>query len=225
MSRIIPSNNNDFREWINTRSAAWTENSAAVGITTLQATQMATQATAMDDVWGELEKAKNAYEVARNNWNATKEATYDLGNENVRRIKTFAANSTDPANVYTLSLIPAPKSPVSNVPPGACTNVVAALDTVTGKLTLRWKCNNPKTATGTVYNIQRRVGTSGTWSLMGVISNKKFIDNAPPTAAVVQYQITAQRGLLLGQPSGPVSVLFGVGSSGETVITAVKMAA
>lgn len=221
-SSIIPTNNDAFRTWISERAQQWAESPTSIGLTTALSTAFTAQAAAMEDAWGALFKAEQALDTARDEWKLAKAATRNLAQADVVRIRAFAINSANPAAVYIASGIPAPKVPVFNVPPGQCTNVKANLNTVNGELKLTWKCQNPGTTTGTVYTIERRVGTTGPWTPLGLSSVKNFIDLTLPAAAVVQYNITATRSGLVGTPSGPVSVVFGHAGNGETFIASVS---
>ena len=59
----------------------------------------------------------------------------------------------------------------------------------------------------------------------GITSIRSFLDTDVPTAAVVQYQITAQRSSINGTPSQAVSIAFGHGADGEAFVKSVKIAA
>lgn len=218
---LIPSNNTDFRNWIAERAQQWAESPTSIGLTTALATAFTAQASAMEDAWDTLFKAEQAFEAARDEWKIVKAATRNVAQADVIRIRAFAENAPNPAAVYIASGIPAPKTPVFNAPPGQCTNVKANLNTVNGQLKLTWKCVNP-TSGGTVYTVERRVGTTGAWTPLGLSSVKSFTDLTLPAAAVVQYNITATRSGLVGTPSGPVSVVFGHSGSGETFIASVS---
>lgn len=223
-SSIIPSSNTDFRNWMNEHDGLWSAAPASIGLTTALATAFSAQVAEMSTAWDNYIKAQQALETARDEWNNVKSATRTVANADVIRIRAFAENAANPAAVYIASGIPAPKTPVFNQAPGQCTNVKANLNTVNGNLKLTWKCVNP-TSTGTVYTIERRVGTSGAWTPLGLSSVKSFTDLTLPAAAVVQYQITATRSGLVGTSSGPVSVVFGHSGTGETFIASVSTGA
>lgn len=225
MSSIIPSADADFVTWINDHAVRWASNQATIGITAAQATAFTARATQMTKDWQAYNDAKQALIAARKVWSGSKSQTNTLAGADVKIIKTFAATSANPTTVYTNANIPAPKTPVSGQAPGQPTGVKATLNTVTGELKLNWKCQNPGTTAGTVYVIQRRIGTSGSWMQIGLSSTRNFTDVSLIAAPTVQYQITAQRSGIFGNPSGPVTVSFGHNSSGEAFVASVRMAA
>ncbi|MDP1660994.1 MAG: hypothetical protein Q8L55_03680 [Phycisphaerales bacterium] len=218
---IIPSNDTDFRDWMNEHSEVFATAPTSIGLTAALATAFTAQVATMNQTWDDLFKAKQAYETARDEWKNVKAQTRTVGNGNVIRIKAFAALSTNPSAVYIAAQIPAPKPHTPNQQPGQCTNVKANLNTVNGNLKLTWKCANPGSTNGTVYTIERRVGTTGAWTPLGLSSVKSFTDLTLPASAVVQYNITATRSGLVGTPSGPVSVVFGHAGNGETFIASI----
>ncbi|MBY0308736.1 MAG: fibronectin type III domain-containing protein, partial [Phycisphaerales bacterium] len=175
--------------------------------------------------WLEYQAARAALSEAHDAWTAQKAATRRLTMEDLGVIRRFALTQSNPATTYNAALIPAPKTPVDGVPPGQPSGIKATLNTDTGNLKLVWKCVNPTTTSGTVYIIRRRTGTSGAWVQAGITSARSFTDTDVPTAAVVQYQITAQRSNINGVPSQPVNVAFGHGADGEAFVKSVKIAA
>lgn len=222
---IVPTKDQDFVNWMNSHAPLWDTNKLLIGLNAGQAAAMVAEAADVDKAWNDLADAKLALRQAFDAWKAAKHHGRSLALTDVTVIKAFAAQSATPDAVYTAANIPAPKPPTFNTPPGAVTNVKANLNTVNGNLKLTWKCDNPGTTNGTVYTVERRVGTSGAWTPLGLSSIKSFTDlSLPATAAgVVQYNITATRSGLVGTPSGPVSVVFGHTGSGEAFVASVTM--
>jgi len=218
---IVPTINEDFVNFMNTRAPLWVTNRTQINLTTTQTTAMTDAAADVDKAWSDLAEAKLALRKAQDDWKTAKSAGRTLALSCVGAIKSFAITQADPAVVYTAANIPAPKVPAHNQPPGQVNTVKANLNTVNGNLKLTWKCTNPGTTTGTVYTIERRVGVSGPWTPVGLSSVKSFTDLTLPAAAVVQYNITATRSGLVGTPSGPVSVVFGHAPNGEAFVASV----
>jgi len=225
MSSFIPTADADFVTWVNDHAVRWAEYQASIGLSVSQTGAFTARALQMTKDWQAYLSAKQALIAAREVWTTSKSQTRTLAAADCRIIKTFASTSANPTTVFTNADIPAPKSPVSGVAPGQPTAVKATLNTVTGELKLTWKCQNPGTTSGTVYTVQRRVGTSGAWSQIGLTSVRNFTDATLTAAPTVQYQITAQRSGIFGTPSGPVTVSFGHASNGEVFVSSVKMAA
>lgn len=63
-----------------------------------------------------------------------------------------------------------------------------------GALKLRWKCNNPTGAGGTMYQIWRRVDATAKFTYFGGTGQKEWIDNTVPAgASQVIYRVKAFR--------------------------------
>lgn len=88
-----------------------------------------------------------------------------------------------------------------------------------GSLTLTWKCNNPRGASGTIYQVWRRIGTLTTapFIYLGGVGAKRFIDNTLPAGtALTTYQVQAVRSTAAG-PFAQFNVSFGVSDGGPVV--------
>lgn len=210
MSDIVPRKDTDFLAWIAQHETVWAGNFERIGLDEAATAKFTAAVRGTEQFWANLLNARQAAKDAARDWREAKASTRALAGDDIRIIKTFAAGSADPAAVYSAAQIPAPKTPSFGTPPGTPTNVRVELDTVTGNLTLRFDCNNPKGLSGTVYTVQRRAGSSGPWTQVGITSVRSFVDTTLfAGSAAVQYQITAFRGSVAGEPSGPVTVTFG----------------
>jgi hypothetical protein len=133
----------------------------------------------------------------------------------VKQIRLFAADQPKPDNVFFLAQLPPPKSPAFGTPPGQPYGARATLDTVTGALSVSFKCDNPKGLSGTVYVVSRRNSDAQPWTTVAITSTKRFTDATIVAGSPsIQYQIIAQRGGITGQPSGPITVSFGRAGGG-----------
>jgi hypothetical protein len=99
-----------------------------------------------------------------------------------------------------------------------------------GSLESKWKCRNPGGTVGTVYEVERQIGSGGT-TFVGATGVKSFTDDSLPSGATpCTYQITAFRSAARGNPA-QFTVNFGIGGPGLTIAsisgenTNVKMAA
>ena len=85
-----------------------------------------------------------------------------------------------------------------------------------GSLKLTWKCPNPPSAPGTIYQIARRIGT-GAFSALTSVGTRSLTDTTVPAGtASVTYRITAVRSTTTGLAAEFI-VNFGTGASGEMV--------
>src|SRR5829696_8790374 len=111
--------------------------------------------------------------------NATAEldaAIADLANAGGDLIKQIRAKAAvDGDNVYLLAQIPAPATPTPKGAPGTPLNFKVTLDQ-DGVITLDWKCANPAGATGTVYQVSRKLGgpdAAGDYAVVGTSGGKR----------------------------------------------------
>jgi hypothetical protein len=147
-------------------------------------------------------------------------AMADAGADVIKKIRARAA--TDGNGVYALASIPAPPAPSKLPPPGTPTDFRVTLRP-DGSLRLRWACANPKGSQGTIYQVARRVGSSGAFEVIGMSGVKRFDDTSVPAgAASVEYEIVALRSTARGEAARFV-VNFGV--SGDGAGAAMKIAA
>lgn len=100
------------------------------------------------------------------------------------------------------------KTPEPSPAPGTVSDFKVQL-TNSGALSTKWKNSG---AAGCVYNIYRRLGSTGPMIFLGGVGEKKYTDYAVPAGtATVQYQIQAVRPTGLSE-----SVLFTVSLGMET---------
>jgi hypothetical protein len=98
-------------------------------------------------------------------------------------------------------------------PLGKAEDFKVSLDPASGTVKLTWKCKNPRGASGTCYQVYRRLGAVGEFQYMGGVGEKKYTDSAVPSGtAQVQYQIQAVRSTSMG-PWALCIVNFGNGDS------------
>jgi len=213
-----------FRAWVASHAVTWAT-ATTIGLSAPQRSAYTLSADDLGKAWNAYIAAQAELDKARAAWREQKTATRALTMEDLGIIRRFALAQSTPANVYADADIPAPKVPVDGQAPGQPFMIKAALNTVNGNLKVTWKCNNPVSTNGTVYIVQRRVGTSGNWTQVAITSTRAFNDTTVPSAPIVQYQVTAQRSGISGLTSQPVNVTFGHGSNGEVFVSSVKMAA
>ncbi len=99
-------------------------------------------------------------------------------------------------------------------PPGTPTSFKVEL-LADGSVKFKFKCANPAGATGTQYQVWRRVGLAGEFTFLGGTGPKEFTDaSIPAGTSQVTYQLQATRSTAIG-PWAQFNVNFGVGSAGE----------
>lgn len=130
-----------------------------------------------------------------------------------RTLKTFADNKPTIAQrdaVYTAAQLPVPSS--GGVLPPPTTPVDTKADpNANGTVTVKWKATGN---TGCVYLVFRKLAGNSTFTQIGYISKKTFVDGTVPAGTTsCQYQVQAVRGQQTSVASQPVSVQFGIGGA------------
>ncbi len=213
---IVPENRIGQIEFYEAHLAPWATNAVAIGLTAAQVTAFTTLVESARGAYGDQQAAREAAKAATNKFYLDTTAMHATGADLIRAIKNKALSSGDP-NVYVLAQIPPPAPPAPAPPPGTPFNYRVEL-LETGALKLTWKCNNPSGTGGTIYEVQRKIGSSPEATFIGASGKKLFIDETLPGGSPqVTYIITATRSTARGNP-GTFTVLFGTGGGGMQVL-------
>lgn len=198
-----------------THLAPWAEHAEEIGTTDEMIALLAAQTAAAREAYQAQQRAITAAQSATLGFQIAREAMQKTGQSVIEQIRVKAAMEGN--GVYALAQIasPADASPIDL--PGRPSQLTTEL-TAIGSLKLRWKCKNPRNATGTMYRIGRMVysatgetiGSSG-FEHVGIVGKKAFEDvSIPRGAAMIIYQIQAFRSTGAG-PSVQFNVNFGSG--------------
>jgi len=216
---IVPEKRDAKVAFYNSKTTVWSANAVAIGTTTTAVTDLTTKVTAATT---KLAAALAAKEAAKNATADADLAVRDMavaGAAIIQSIKAKAAISGP--SIYILAEIPAPATPTPVPPPGTPVDFKAALNP-DGSLKLSWKCPNPPGAPGTIYQVERRIGVSGTFSALTSVGTRSLTDpTIPAGTSVVTYRITAVRSTAAGL-SADFIVNFGAGAGGEMVASVVS---
>ncbi len=209
-------------EWAENHVDPWTTNAEAIGSSTAEIAAFAAKTLAARAAYQAQQAAQAAAVDATTNLNMAMEQMNDAAADIVKKVRAKAA--TDGNGIYALASIPAPAVPSPIGDPGMPYGFVATLQPE-GWLEIRWKCDNPPRATGTIYTVYRNDG-DGTWKNIGGAGMKRFIDTSVPSGVPsVSYKVRAVRSTGAGV-ANIFTVNFGVNSAGEmTATTAPKLAA
>ncbi|QKK08818.1 MAG: hypothetical protein HND58_12050 [Planctomycetota bacterium] len=195
-----------------THISPWATNALAIGLEVAEVTSLGVATGAARTAYNEMIAARAASKAATQNFYNMVEAMHSApgkGSDMIDTIKNYAQTTDDP-NVYTLAEIPPPSEPGTVPPPGTPFDFRLALQQ-NGAVELKWKCNNPAGAPGTVYEIRRSVD-GGEFVTLTTIGERTFLDETvPSTSGQVIYQITAIRSTLRGTPA-QFNFRFGSGS-------------
>lgn len=218
---IVPSTNIGSIEFYEEVLPLWETNFAEIGLLVGDVSAVTTLVEAARAAYDAQQTALAASKLATQNANEAVRAMKALGSIDIAKIKTYA-DSTNNVGVYTLAGLPIPASPSTMGPPGLCTNLSVTI-LPTGALTLKWKCVNPAGASGTSYEVARRVGSTGSFVTIGSGGgNKTFIDDTLPSgSSPVFYRITGVRSTVRGT-TNEFAVNFGVGGGGGLTVQSVN---
>lgn len=184
--------------------APWGEHRAAIGLDDEQVGELAARLEATRAALLAAEEARAAARAATAAFRAEAAALAELGSGMIASIRVTAdraeATGGDPADVYALAQIPAPKRRGRAPAPGTPYALRAEL-LADGALALVWKCDNPRGPSGTMYEIHRSLD-GGPFAFLGLAGERRATDRTLPagTASVV-YRITAARSTRRGEPA------------------------
>jgi hypothetical protein len=214
MSSVLPPTRLGRVEFCEQHTTPFSTNAVAIGTTTTAVTDLTTRTTAARAAYNAQQAAKNAARAATNEYKLAVAAMTSAVADILKQIKTKAAISGD--SVYSLAEIPVPATPSPKPAPGTPTGFVVTLNP-DGSLNLKWKCPNPPGASGTMYQVSRKLGAAGDFAPLGATGTRSYVDvTVPAGTPVVTYQIRAARSTAVGTAAQFV-VNLGVGGSGEIV--------
>ncbi|MBC7782473.1 MAG: hypothetical protein H7144_01430 [Burkholderiales bacterium] len=197
-------------EFCENHTAPWTTNAVAIGTSSATVTDLTTKTTAARTAFNAQQAAQNAAKAATNTYNLAVRAMATAAQDIIEQVRIKASTAGD--SVYSLAQIPAPATPTPMGPLGTPRDFTCTLDQ-TGALQLKWKCTNPRNASGVLYQIWRRIGSTGEFTYIGGVGEKSYTDLAVPAPiSQVQYQIQAARSTSVG-PWALFIVNFGAGSN------------
>lgn len=219
MSSVLPRTRLGRVQFCEQHNTPFSTNAVAIGTTSTAVTDLATKTTAARAAYNAQQAARNAARSATNAYNLAVAAMTSAVADILKQVKTKAAISGD--SVYSLADIPVPATPSPKPPPGTPTDFVATLNP-DGSLNLKWRCPNPPGASGTMYQVSRRLGLSGDFAPIGASGTRSFVDATVPAGTpVVTYQIQAARSTAVGLAAQFV-VNLGVGAAGEVTASVVS---
>ncbi len=192
----------------------WTDNAAAIGLTTQQVGDFALLVIAANNAMNAAEAARDASKAATLTFHESVRTLHGdpgAGADLIRTIQNFAMTTDDP-NVYALAQIPAPQPSSAAPPPGTPFEFTVGLLAL-GELTLGWKSNNPSGTSGTVYEVRRSLDNAASFETIGITGERSFTDDTLASGcAHAVYAITGIRSTKRGATS-TLTVRFGVGGA------------
>ncbi|HMN39950.1 MAG TPA: hypothetical protein PKE29_03835 [Phycisphaerales bacterium] len=220
---IVPDTNIGKITFYEAHIGPWTSTPTQIGLVAADCTALQALITNARKAWDAQQAASEAAKAATTAMHNAVRAMHTLGAVDLAKIKAYADVTNDP-NVYAKAQIPMPATPAPVGPPGTPFDFTVSLEQ-TGAVTLKWKCNNPSGAAGTVYEVRRRLSATGTFDYVGSQGVKSFTDDSIPAGSTaLTYQITAIRSTRRGVPA-QFNVNFGMGGDGLMVATVTEATA
>ena len=210
---VVPDKRVEKVQFYEAHIAPWNTNSAAIGLVASDMTEITTRTTAARDAFDTQQAAQQASKVATQAFHDAVDAMVLTGAALIKKIRVKAEQGGG-NNVYNLAELPVPATPAPVGPPGTPYQLKVGLKP-TGSLELKFKCDNPANATGTLYHVYRRVGTApGEFTFVGGSGARSFVDTTVPSgASTIVYKVQAVRTTAVGDAAEFI-VNFGVGAGG-----------
>jgi hypothetical protein len=162
---VVPEKRLEKVQFYENHIAPFTTNATAIGLTTAQCTELQTKTQAARDLYtdqqAKLQAAKTATEAFYNSVDTL--ATFGAGLIDAIRSK---AKTTGNLDVFTLAEIPAPPTPTPVGAPGRPSDFEVVLQP-DGTLELSWKCSNPTGCNNVIYQVYRKVDSTGAYEYIG----------------------------------------------------------
>lgn len=214
----IPQSNDQAVTWVIDHVALWTTNPESIGLDSAAVTELAGLAQTAQQRQQARNNARDAARGATGAFNSQAKAMRDFAAQQVRRVRTFAQGSEEPALIYQAAGIPAPADPSPAPAPGTPEAFRVRL-LQTGAIEVTFECPNPPRVAAVLYRVERRLGTQGVFQFLKNAMERRFTDDTIPLGtAQVAYRVTAQTATREGDP-GQYAVQFGAGNevTGESV--------
>jgi hypothetical protein len=213
---IVPSTDIGRITFYEAHVPGWSLIPTQIGLLAADCTALGALLTTARKAYNDQQTALEAAKAATNTMHNAVLALHALGSADIAKIKAYAEVSHN-MNVYPLANLPMPATPSPVGPPGTPESFVVGL-TVEGFVTLKWKCSNPSGASGTTYEIRRRIGTESSFVYLATEGKRSFTDETlPGGSSGVTYMVTALRSTKRGEPA-QCNVNFGVGGGGSIFI-------
>lgn len=220
---LLPQSINGKIQFFEAHLPYWTTNAVAIGSSAPEVAAIEAKTEAARAALIAQEAAQDTAKTRTSEMRQAVEALVSAGSDLIKKVRAKAA--TDGDVIYNLANIPAPATPSPKGPPGQARDFKLQLN-ADGSVTTTWKCDNPPGATGTLYQLFRKV-EGGEFTYMGGTGSKAFVDTTIPAGvSSLTYQIQAVRSTAVG-PWAQFNVNFGTGGGSMTITesTPTKLAA
>lgn len=216
---VFPNKVLEFLTFCEAHAEVWSNVGSTIGLSAAQIAAFEADTAAARAAFNAHTATTDADRAAAGAQRDAISALRTRGGDIVRSIRAFAEQQTTPNTVYQTAQIPPPAVPGTMPPPGLPFDFSAGLNP-DGSITFRWKCDNPKGASGTVYNVRRKSEGESAFTYIGSVGERRYTDATIPAGANrVEYTVTGQRGPSIGPASSVFTVLFGQAGGGGIAIS------
>jgi hypothetical protein len=184
------------------RQPVWAANTATLGITAAQATQLG---TLLSDAQTAQEDAVKAREEAKNATQARDTELSELAEFGAALIAVISgtAKATGDDSVYTTAMLPIPGTGGGATPPGIPANLTGAILN-TGDVQLNWGSSGRNV----FYTVWRKLSTESAFWQIGATQGRTFIDEGAEAAQWAAYYVKAHRGEFTSDASEVLQVVL-----------------
>jgi len=203
---LVPDDKEGRISFYKSRLEQWAARAAEIGTTLEQVAALANVTAEARDAFTAQRVAQQAALTATQRLHDALDGMMTQGAKIILQVRSKAAS--DGESIYGLALLPVPAKPSPIGKPGMPYRFETSL-WPNGSVALRWKCDHPAGAVGTIYEIFRRVGSDGQMVYLARAGKKNYLDQTVPRGAgTITYQIRAVRSTKVGD-AAEFTVNFG----------------
>lgn len=203
--------------WFENHTPLWAATPTAFGATAAMVTAVTTAVTNARKAYNDAQIARQASKNATVALHEQAGTMLDLGRDLVNVMKSFIENANNPTLWGQAGLEP-PAPPGTAPAPNAPYQLTGSLDSV-GNVIVRWKASQPRGVYGVIYSVSRSID-GGDYVLVDSVGEKEYVDEAVPEGTrTVAYVVRAKRGKQFSDPSEALSLRFGRGGAGLTIVS------
>lgn len=196
MAAIVPNNPGKKILFFRTHVPVWAVDPPGIGTTAARVAAVQQKVEAAQAARLARAQAVSAARSATLGLKMAMAELAEVGAQVIGEVKARAA--VEGSEIYTRASIRPPASPSPIGKPGKPSSLSVELMSI-GSLRLAWKCRHPRGAKGTMYQVWRRLDSSGEYTFLGASGKKKFMDATIPAGTrSVTYRIIAYRSTARG---------------------------
>jgi hypothetical protein len=219
----VPRNLIDRIQWWEDHLDPFETNAVAIGITTTEATDLATKTGLARTKYAAHMTAMQASKVATQEYLDAGQTMTVTGAALIKKVRG-KAEQVGGNSVYNLAGLPVPATPTSVGAPGLPSSLKAKL-LPGGAVEMTWTASNPPGCNGVIYQVARQDDMSGEFTYLGGSGERKFIDaTIPAGTSTCIYKIQGTRSTAVGNPQEFIVRFGAAGSSGNSLSVTAKPA-